>query len=91
MTSTNSIVASAINARARNAVEGGRYEVTLESVTLDGNYTKNVIMTDAKLQAWLGAIHSKGIYDEAISRFARGDRYFDANLDMHPTVHIRPV
>ncbi len=36
-------------------------------------------------------IHSGGIHAEALARFARGERYYDANIDMHPTVRIDPI
>jgi hypothetical protein len=79
-------------ARARNAagVRGGNYEVTLETVTLKGNTTSTATMTDAQLKSWLGLIHSSGIYAEATTRFARGEKYYDAIDGMQPTVHIKP-
>ena len=43
------------------------------------------------MRGWLGLIHQNGIYAEAISRFARGEKYYDTNIDMHPTVQIRIV
>ena len=90
MTSSNSTVANAI--AARNAVpRSGNYEVTLETVTMKGNTTSTATMTDAQLKSWLGLIHCGGIYAEATARFARGEKYYDANVDMHPTVHIKPI
>ena len=86
--SQNPVVRNAMNAAG---VKGGNYEVTLETVTLKGNSTSSTTMTDAQLKAWLGLIHQNGIYSEAISRFARGEKYYDANIDMHPTVHIRMI
>ena len=67
------------------------YEVTLETVTLKGNSTSSTTMTDAQLKAWLGLMHQGAIYSEAISRFARGEKYYDTNIDMHPSVQIRIV
>ena len=86
--SQNPVVRNAMNAAG---VKGGNYEVTLETVTLKGNSTSSTTMTDAQLKAWLVLIHQGGIYSEAISRFARGEKYYDANIDMHPSVHIRMI
>ena len=90
MTSANTIVANAMV--ARNAMSrSGNYEVTLETITLKGNTTSTTTMTDAQLKSWLGLIHCGGLYAEATTRFARGEKYYDANVDMHPTVHIKPI
>ena len=79
--------------RALNAagVRSGNYEVTLETVDFSGNRTQTKNMTDAQLKSWLGLIHCGGIYAEAVERFGRGEKYYDANIDMHPTVHIKPI
>lgn len=91
--STNPVVRNAMGAAARNAasVKGGRYEVTLETVTLRGNTTSTAVMTDAQLKAWLGLIHAGGVYGEALASLAKGARHHMANLDMHPTVCVRPM
>ena len=90
MTSTDKIVANAMAAK-NAAPRSGNYEVTLETVTLKGNITSTATMTDAQLKSWLGLIHCGGLYAEATARFARGEKYYDANVDMHPTVHIKPI
>ena len=91
--STNPVVRNAMDEAAGNAspVKAGRYEVTLETVTLKGSTTATATMTDAQLKAWLGLIHSSGVHEAAVGEFAKGKRYYMANLDMHPTVHIRPM
>lgn len=88
MTSTNTAVANAMNAAG---VKNGNYEVTLETVTFGGNSTETKTMTDSQLKSWLTLIHNSGVYTDAIYRLAKGEKYFDANLDMHPIVHIKPI
>lgn len=88
MKSSNSVVAKAMNAAG---VKSGNYEVTLETVTFSGNSTVTKTMTDSQLKSWFALIHNSGVYTEAINRLAKGEKYFDANLDMHPTVHIKPI
>lgn len=89
----NVLFTVARNSRAMNAagVKSGNYEVTLETVTFGGNSTVTKTMTDSQLKSWLTLIHNSGVYTEAINRLAKGEKYFDANLDMHPTVHIKPI
>lgn len=91
--STNPVVRNAMGAAARNAasVRGGRYEVTLETVTFKGNTTSTAVMTDAQLKAWLGLVHAGEVYGEVLKRFAEGARFCRVNLDMHPTVYVRPM
>ena len=90
MTSKNPIVENAITA-VNAGVRRGNYQVSIETVDFTGSKIQTKNMTDAQLKAWLGLIHASGIYAEAISRFAYGDKYYDFNLDMHPTIHIEPI